>query len=633
MNPTSACPTTPDALNDVPPRDLEAEVGVLGSFILDPAGTAALLESLSPGEFYSRRYRLIFEALNSLHARRVKPDLVTLRQELEVRGTLDDAGGAIKLTEIIEGVPSAANVEEYVRLVKAAAKRRAVQAVARKALRQSEQPGSSAERVAADLQASMAGLAADGDSGVDIRRFPCTDAGNGELIAALFGDRLRWDWRRGRWLLWDGQHWTGDDDGEVRRLALQASRERQTTALGLGDSALKKQHVNFGIASENRTRLDAALEAAKSTRPVSDAGDGWDAEAWLLGVANGVADLRAGTLRPGRPEDKITLVSPVPFDPDARAPRWERFLLEVFQDDIDLATFVQTAAGYSLTGDVREQCWFMLYGTGANGKSTFLEVLRAVFGPYGHNAPFSAFEQGRGGQTASNDLAALAGRRLVTASEALENSRFNEPRLKSLSGGDVVSARFLYREYFQFRPTCKLWLSANHRPRVMDESRGFWRRVRLVPFQAHFDGEAADKDLVKTLTAEAAGILTWAVHGCLAWQEGGGLWPCEAVTAATRDYEAASDPLADFLMAACVSGEGLTVTAADLYRAYTTWGDSEGMPVRERLSRQAFGRRIGEKYSRGFTSSKRVLYQGLGLLADESGVGAGGYDPHFHKIP
>lgn len=234
-------------------------------------------------------------------------------------------------------------------------------------------------------------------------------------------------------------------------MAKEAARDRLKGTANIRDDEKRDQLVTWALKSESQYRLRAALELAKTTLPVSDAGDGWDSNPFLLGLRNGVLDLRTGQLRPAQPEDRITIHTPIPFAPKAHCPRFEQFLSEVFLGDSELVGFVQRAVGYCLTGNVSEQCLFLCYGEGANGKSTFLETIRYVFGGYAHNLPFSAFElAARSG--IPNDLAGLVGKRLVTAVETSENARFNESRIKALTGEDRCTARFLYGEYFSFDP-------------------------------------------------------------------------------------------------------------------------------------------------------------------------------------
>ena len=211
----------------------------------------------------------------------------------------------------------------------------------------------------------------------------------------------------------------------------------------------------------------------------------------------------------------------------------------------------------------------------------------------------------------------LAGRRLVTASEVSENARFNEARIKGLTGGDKQTARFLHHEFFEFEPTLKLWLAVNHLPVVLDDSHGFWRRVRRVPFRRRF-AEDADPGLVETLRAELPGILAWAVRGALAWREQG-LGSPEAVMAATASYRAESDPLADFLADRCVMTEGVEVRARLAYAAYRGWAEDEGMRDREILSMKAFGTRMTARFTKVARNDGKV-YLGVGLR-DRRGIG------------
>jgi len=444
---------------------------------------------------------------------------------------------------------------------------------------------------------------------VSLCDFAMTDAGNAELFAHMNRDRLRYDHRRGRWLIWRGHSWQTDTGGELQRLALEAMRARHHAAVDL-DGDDRKAQLKWATQSESKFRIDAALSLARSVLPISDTGDGWDVDPWLVGVANGVVDLRTGELRPGKPSDRISLALPWRYDPKANAPRWRRFIREIFGGDDALCSFVQRSCGYSLTGSTREQVLFLCYGTGANGKSVFLRTLATVFGPLAINSAFSTFEQQARRSSISNDVAALDGKRLVTASETAENTRLNEARLKALTGGDKVTARFLYCEPFEFVPVGHIWLAANHKPRVADDSEGFWRRVRLIPFLQQFKGEKADQQLADKLAGEAAGILTWLVEGAVAWYADG-LQPPEPVTSATAEYRAESDPLAEFLADRCELGENFEATPSELYAAYVDWAGEQHLREREQLHRTNFGRRLGERFTRRRSGGAGRLYVGL----------------------
>ena len=363
----------------------------------------------------------------------------------------------------------------------------------------------------------------------------------------------------------------------------------------------------------------ADLHQIDPTRPAfSYSGDGWDADPWLVGVKNGVVDLRSGILRDGKPEDRITRHIEHDFDPQAQCPRWLRFMEEIFSSDAELIRYLHRAVGYSLTGITREQCLFVCYGIGANGKTILMRTIRHAFGPYASDTPFTTFEL-TARVSVPNDVAALDGKRFVTSSETNEGTRLNEARVKALTGCDPITARLLYKEFFTFSPVCKLWLAVNHKPRVSDDSFGFWRRVRLIPFLRTFTGKDDDKHLDEQLKAEAQGILAWAVRGALDWQEHGLEAPA-AVKAATAEYQAESDPLAGFLVECCVQVSGARATASELYKRYRRWANDAGLRERETLTMQAFGRRIGAMFERKKVGGL-IGYNGIGILDDREQAG------------
>ena len=247
-----------------------------------------------------------------------------------------------------------------------------------------------------------------------------------------------------------------------------------------------------------------------------------------------------------------------------------------------LIDFVQRAFGYSLTGLTTEQCFFCCFGTGSNGKSTLLEMLRHVAGDYGYNMPFSTLEL-TARSAIPNDVAALVNRRLVTGSETNESAQWNEQRVKVLTGSDSITARFLYKEHFTFTAAAKFWLAFNHKPRVADDSHGFWRRVRLIPFLHKFEGGAQDKHLLGNSRTEAPAILAWAVRGCLEWQQSGLETP-EVVKSATSAYRDEMDLVGQFLEERCMFSPEATVSAKALYDEFYFWATDNG----EQADRRTF---------------------------------------------
>lgn len=444
--------------------------------------------------------------------------------------------------------------------------------------------------------------------------FNLTDAGNAEYFTDQYGDRLRYDHLRGHWLEWHIHCWRPENDGHIMRLALKAARERYRAAVNIADLGLREKIARWAIGSEQRARLEACIAIARSLKPIADSGEHWDKNGWIFCVENGVIDLRTGELRPGKQEDMITMQSPVVYDAEAKALRWLQFLYEIFSGDANLIEWLQRYLGYCLTGDTREQTVAIPYGKGANGKTRLLAILRHVMGNYAYDAPFSTFELTQRAAI-PNDLAALVGKRLVTSSETNEGTRLNEARVKALSGQDSITARFLHAEFFTFEPVAKFFLAVNHRPRVHDDSYGFWRRVRLIPFNREFKGEADDKLLLDKLTAETSGILNWLIEGCLKWQKQGLEPTPECVLRATEEYQTDSDPLSQFILDECAFTAQAQVKASDLYKAYLKWCDDQGMRERERMTNTTFGRRMGQKFKKEHNRAG-TFYQGVGMKSD-----------------
>ena len=269
--------------------------------------------------------------------------------------------------------------------------------------------------------------------------------------------------------------------------------------------------------------------------------------------------------------------------------------------DPSLAEFVGRALGYTLTGITTEQCLFAAFNPGAGGKSTLLSTIAHALGDYAVETPFATFELAQRGSI-PNDLAALQGKRLISASETNDGTRLNEARIKALTGNERITARYLHHEYFSFEPVGKIWLAFNHKPVVRDDTHAFWRRLRLIPFVNTF---SPDPTLGRTLRDEAPGILAWLVRQCVAWQAQG-LGAPAVVADATDQYRADEDHFGAFVAQACEPDPEAEVSAADLFAHYTRWADREGFAPAERLQRTAFGRRAGERFPRRHTRGGSV---------------------------
>ncbi len=419
-------------------------------------------------------------------------------------------------------------------------------------------------------------------------RFPRTDSGNAELFAAMFCTRLRYDHRRGEWLVYRGHWWQPDNDDEVHRLAKEAARQRYLSALNIGDEEERRREATFAISSENRTKLEAALALARAERPLADTGDGWDNDPWLLAVENGVVDLRSGQLRSGRPEDRISRHSPVSFDAAATCPTFDRFIADVLPDT-ELRLYVQKLAGIALTGDVTVQILVFLHGAGANGKSVFANAIKHVLGrDYARQAAPGLLLKSRGDRHPT-EVADLYGARLVVSTEIDDGRELAEALVKQTTGGDELKGRFMHHDFFGFKPTHKTWLLANHRPTVRGTEEAIWRRVKLVPFEVTIAEADRDEHLGEKLQGEDAGILNWMIEGCLRWQREGSLSDPAAVRAAVEAYRADSDALAPFIDECCELAPANTTRAGALYKAYRTWAAVSSISDRETLTQKRFG--------------------------------------------
>jgi putative DNA primase/helicase len=442
--------------------------------------------------------------------------------------------------------------------------------------------------------------------------FHLTDLGNARRFAYEHADRARYSYTSRQWLAWSGRHWQREADAAIQRLA-------KRTVLGLYGEASRcenedhrKRIAAHAAKSEGADRIAAMLRLARSEREMSTTDDVLDRDPMLLNVDNGTLDLSTAELRPHDPADLITHMLDVTYDPRATCPQWLAFLEYVLDDDTALVAFVKRLVGYILTGSTSEQILVLLYGPGNNGKTVFLEVLRALLGSLARMARFQSFLVKRN-DGIPTDIARLHGARLVTAAESQEGSRLDEALVKQLTGGDTVMARFLYQKEFEFRPTFKLLLMANHRPVIRGTDLAIWRRVKLIPFLVTIPKSVRDPNLTAKLRGEMPGILAWAVEGCMEWQTEG-LGTPRTVRQATATYRSDMDILGAFLSERCEVSKTAVVSAKALYAAYVFWCASSGeRPV----SKRAFGLAMEE---RGFESRrewvaaegvKRLMWSGL----------------------
>lgn len=404
----------------------------------------------------------------------------------------------------------------------------------------------------------------------------CTDVGNGRRFARLHGARFRYCKQFDRWFHFEDGYWREDQTVVTDQAAKATIEAMHRDALEQGG---QKKLRRWALESESAGRVRAMLTLARSDLPIRP--EAFDTQPHLLNLANGTLDLRTEQLQPHRSEDLLTTKLDFAFQPAATCPRWDSFLHRVFDGRRDMLEFMARAVGYSLTGSTGEQCFFFMHGAGANGKSVFLRTLLSLFGNAGRTANFSTFLHQRDAGRPRSDLARLAGARLVVAAEAGDGQRFDEELLKSITGGERVTARKLYADDFEFIPQFTLWLAANHRPTIRGSDLAIWRRVCLVPFTVTIpEEERIPLDtLCGQLAEERPGILNWALAGHRDWLERGLAKPASVIVA-TEEYRENSDPLGEWLDHHCQLGALFSCSAAKLYNSYKTWCAETGEDAR-----------------------------------------------------
>ncbi len=447
-----------------------------------------------------------------------------------------------------------------------------------------------------------------------IMPFRLTDYGNAERLVYYHGENIRYCEAMKSWFIWDGKRWKADDCLEIERLAKDTVRRIYNEAGNSDNENQRKAIADHAKRSEANNKIQAMVSLARSESGVIIRPNDLDRDGFLLNCENGTIDLRTGELLPHRKTDNITKIIPVNYDKTAECSRWELFLKEIFKDDKDLITFIKYAVGYSLTGSIKEECIFICYGTGRNGKSKLLDTLEFLFGDYGRNVDPSTFEDmKKPGGSASEDIARLKDARFISTIETAEGRRLAENLIKKMTGDRIITARELYQKSFQFEQAYKIWLATNHKPIIRGTDNAIWERIKLIPFEVYFSEEKRDKDLLEKLIAEAPGILNWALEGCLLWQ-GMGLYPVTAgkVKDATNDYRTEMDLIGEFIKDKCIQKVDVTVSKQFLYNAYSEWCKESGIIPESKIR---FGRRLKESYNiiDDSGADNISIWKGLGL--------------------
>lgn len=419
--------------------------------------------------------------------------------------------------------------------------------------------------------------------------YKLTDVGNAERFVAMFKDEVKYCSVYKKWFIWNGKFWE-QDEGTIVEYAIQCVRSIYTYADMLPAGDQRKALIQHAMRSESGNKIKLLITLAAGMKDLAIAPDDWDANPWLLNCQNGTINLKTGKLQPFNKADYITRICSASFDENCATPLWDTLLETITKGDADTIRYMQKALGYALTGDTSEQAMFMLYGTGSNGKSTFLNIFSAVMNTYAQSASSDAFMQKKN-ESVNNDIARLKGARFVTAIEMEENKRLAESLIKSMTGGDKLVTRFLYGEYFEYVPQFKVFLAANHKPIIRDTTHSIWRRIKLMPFENTFTEANRDKHFAdKIMAKEMPGILAWAVKGCLLWQREGIQDP-PSVKRATTEYRTEMDSFATFFEECCDAREGVRVSNKMLRSSYDEWCKDNGEYA---LSQRPFSQKLLE---------------------------------------
>jgi putative DNA primase/helicase len=399
----------------------------------------------------------------------------------------------------------------------------------------------------------------------------------------------------------------------IRQEAKGISRVIAEMAFVETSSETREKMYKFCGVLEAAGRIDAMIDLASTEERVIVTPDVFDRDVYHHKTPAGTNHLKTGERRPHHPADYITKLTAVAPDSAANRPVFDAFLLRIMSVNGNLIRFLQKLFGLCLSGDVSEHIFPIFHGKGANGKSTLLELILHILGDYAATVNFATISLRKHGDSTYNDLAALKGKRFVVVDEGAAGVKLNEELVKKITGSKMITARFLFREFFTYLRAFKIVLVSNHKPTIAGTDHAIWRRVHLIPFDVVISDEEQDKKLGEKLAAEGPAILAWLVEGYLAWQRDG-LGVPEEVKRATEEYKEEEDPLAEFLADRCVVDKKLVVSTQDLYAAYTDWaGKTKETP----LKKNDFGAKLNERGFDAHRMGKKRYRVGLNLRGDE----------------
>ena len=439
-----------------------------------------------------------------------------------------------------------------------------------------------------------------------------SDITNRDFFIKAYSHRVRYCISWNKFLIWNGTCWQIDTRGRVEEMCVDFIHIMYRALRSIDDMQLRIIFEKHLVRSESYRRIQGMVGLLKMSKDIKVEDFEMDRDNYLFNTSTQTINLKTSRIREATTKDLITKKSNFIFDKSAQCPTWNMFLQQIFNQDKDLIHFVQKAMGYSLSGDTSEQCLFILWGTGANGKSTFLNVLQQLFGDYASSTGTDTFM--KKSSEHSNDIARLKGLRLVTTNEVEQGKPLSESLVKQITGEDELTARFLYGEYFSYKPTFKIFMATNHKPRIRGADNGIWRRIKMIPFTVTIPPEQRDKKLTEKLIAENSGILNWLLAGYVMWKKEGLTMEPDAVRNANEEYRMDMDVVGTFV------NECLDIDASMkwrlnntlLYNTYMKWCTKNN----ERLQSQKWlTQRMVEKGFKRMLSNGERLWLGL-ILKD-----------------
>lgn len=439
------------------------------------------------------------------------------------------------------------------------------------------------------------------------------DTGNADRFMDTFGKLVKYSYIDKCWYCYNGGYWETDNEGKVAQyidMTVDNMRnEKLHVSADVDPEKAKEAWDKFLKKTRSNSSKKAILSEVQHRVPVLH-GE-FDQDKTLLNTSNGYVDLSSGILYEHDIKKMFSQQADVDYTDNIDCPEWSEFLDQIFDNDQELIHYIQKAVGYSATGSIKEQVMFILYGNGRNGKSIFIDTISDILGTYAKSMQADSIMVRQNSSGANSDIARLESARLVTSSEPNEGVRLDEGLVKQLTGGDKVTARYLYGKEFEFKPQFKLWLATNHKPIIRGTDDGIWRRLMLIPFKVQIPTDKVDKDLKYKLQRESVGILNWIVEGALMWQREG-LNPPASVTNASRQYREEMDVISLFVDDCCETGDNYKSPAGEIFKKYQSWANDNS---EYSMSKQKFGREMRQKFEMKKTMNGR-FYLGLKISQD-----------------